>query len=68
MVERAGTARRQAKREQSRSVNKESATWGWRWFAEGETATHALMRAWNPALSLRTKACPVEDSRSSFDE
>lgn len=29
---------------------------------EGEGLYPSLMRAWNPALSLRTTACPVEDS------
>lgn len=29
---------------------------------DGEGLYPSLMRAWNPALSLRTTACPVEDS------
>lgn len=29
---------------------------------EGEGLYTSLMRVWNPALSLRTTACPVEDS------
>jgi len=29
---------------------------------EGKGMYPSLMRAWNPALSLRTTACPVEDS------
>lgn len=33
---------------------------------EGEGLYPSLMRVWNPALSLRTTACPVEDSSARW--